>query len=77
MQPSIANFMRLSFGNIIEWYDFSLYVYFAVFVAKDFFPSHDPFVSMLLAFSAFFWGLSFALSVALLSAGSVIATTLK
>lgn len=56
MQPSIANFMRLSFGNIIEWYDFSLYVYFAVFIAKDFFPSHDPFVSMLLAFSAFFLG---------------------
>ena len=56
MQSSIANFMRLSFGNIIEWYDFSLYIYFAVFIAKDFFPNHDPFISMLLTFSAFFLG---------------------
>ncbi|MFZ9035883.1 MAG: MFS transporter [Francisellaceae bacterium] len=53
---SIKSFIRLSFGNIIEWYDFSLYIYFATFIAVDFFPSHDRFISMLLAFSTFFLG---------------------
>ncbi|WP_119343513.1 MFS transporter [Facilibium subflavum] len=56
MHKSIASFFRLSFGNIIEWYDFSLYIYFAVFIAKDFFPNHDPYVSLLLTFSTFFLG---------------------
>ncbi|MBK2125585.1 MFS transporter [Fangia hongkongensis] len=56
MSKNIAGFARLSFGNIIEWYDFSLYIYFAVFIAKDFFPSHDPYVSLLLTFATFFLG---------------------
>ncbi|WP_119327723.1 MFS transporter [Cysteiniphilum halobium] len=56
MKKSLVSFARLSFGNIIEWYDFSLYIYFAIYIAKDFFPSHDPYVSLLLTFTTFFLG---------------------
>ena len=56
MSKQLGGFVRLSFGNIIEWYDFSLYVYFAVFIARDFFPSHNAYLSMLLAFATFFVG---------------------
>ena len=52
----LSRFFKLSFGNIIEWYDFSLYIYFATFIAVDFFPSHNPFVSTLLTFATFFLG---------------------
>ena len=46
----------LSFGNILEWYDFSLYIYFAHSIAQQFFPSNDKFISYLLALSTFFIG---------------------
>ena len=46
----------LSFGNIIEWYDFSLYIYFSHTIAQQFFPSHNHFISTLLALSTFFLG---------------------
>lgn len=52
----LRNFGKLSFGNIIEWYDFSLYIYFACFIANDFFPVSTPEMKMLLAFSTFFIG---------------------
>lgn len=53
---SLVDFARLSFGNIIEWYDFSLYVYFADHIASSFFPNSNHYVSMLLVFSTFFLG---------------------
>ena len=56
MSKNIASFARLSFGNVIEWYDFSLYIYFAIFIARDFFPSNDQYVAMLLTFATFFLG---------------------
>ena len=29
-------------GNIMEWYDFAVYGYFAPIIGKHFFPSDDP-----------------------------------
>ena len=46
----------LSVGNIVEWYDFALYIYFATNIAQNFFPSTDTFVSMLGALATFFLG---------------------
>ena len=40
-------------GNVMEWYDFALYGYFATVIAKLFFPSHDEFFSLLMTFGAF------------------------
>ncbi|MCE9521588.1 MAG: MFS transporter [Alphaproteobacteria bacterium] len=41
-------------GNWLEFYDFIVYTFFAVMIGKAFFPSDDPFISLLLS-SAVFW----------------------
>lgn len=40
-------------GNALEFYDFTTYAFFAVMIGHAFFPSHDPFVSLLLSVAAF------------------------
>jgi MHS family proline/betaine transporter-like MFS transporter len=49
--------VAVSVGNALEWYDISSYGYFAVYVAKAFFPNSDATVSLLLTFGTF--GLAF------------------
>jgi len=46
-----------SIGNALEWYDISVYAYFAVYISKAFFPNDDPTTSLLLTFGTF--GLSY------------------
>ena len=43
-------------GNIIEWYDFALYGYLAPVTAQLFFPSSDPFTSLINTFAVFALG---------------------
>lgn len=40
-------------GNVLEWYDFSVYGYFAVSIGHHFFPSENPTTSLLAAFGVF------------------------
>jgi MHS family proline/betaine transporter-like MFS transporter len=40
-------------GNVLEWYDFAVYGFFAPILAAQFFPSDNPTVSLLAAFAAF------------------------
>src|SRR5690606_23928355 len=40
-------------GNVLEWYDFSVYGFFAPILAEQFFPAGDRMVSLLAAFGAF------------------------
>lgn len=40
-------------GNVLEWYDFALYGYFAPVIAALFFPSYSPSVSLISAFGVF------------------------
>jgi MFS transporter, MHS family, proline/betaine transporter len=40
-------------GNVLEWYDFAVYGFFAPILAVKFFPAADPRVSLLAAFGAF------------------------
>ena len=40
-------------GNIMEWYDFAVYGYFASIIGAQFFPSENPAVSLISAFGAF------------------------
>lgn len=44
-------------GNTLEWFDLSVYAYFAVTIGKVFFPSDDSSLSLLMAFGTF--GISF------------------
>ena len=40
-------------GNVLEFYDFTTYSFFAVMIGENFFPSKDPFISLLLAVAGF------------------------
>lgn len=40
-------------GNVLEWYDFAIYGFFAPVIAVQFFPSEDPTVSLVASFGAF------------------------
>lgn len=40
-------------GNVMEWYDFAVYGYFAMVIGRQFFPSDTPSVSLIAAFGAF------------------------
>ena len=40
-------------GNALEFYDFTTYAFFAVMIGRVFFPTHDPFISLLLSVAAF------------------------
>jgi len=40
-------------GNIMEWYDFAVYGFFASIIGVHFFPSENPAISLIAAFGAF------------------------
>ncbi len=40
-------------GNVMEWYDFGTYGFFAATLGAVFFPAHDPTVSLLASFAVF------------------------
>jgi len=40
-------------GNVLEWYDFVVYSYFATIIAKNFFPATDELAALLATFAAF------------------------
>jgi MFS transporter, MHS family, proline/betaine transporter len=40
-------------GNVLEWYDFAIYGYFAASIGRAFFPREDPVAQVLAAFGIF------------------------
>ena len=40
-------------GNVLEWYDFGVYVFFATTIAHTFFPSANPTAALLSSFAVF------------------------
>jgi MHS family proline/betaine transporter-like MFS transporter len=44
-------------GNAIEFYDFIIYAYLAVYFAHHFFPSHDPVTALIASYGAFATGM--------------------
>lgn len=53
MFKQVKTTFKNSFGNIIEWYDFSLYGYFATVISAQFFSQQDDFVALIATFGAF------------------------
>src|SRR6516164_1306072 len=43
-------------GNVLEWYDFAIYGYFASAIGRQFFPHEDAVAQLLLAFGVFALG---------------------
>ncbi len=53
-QSSHARVLAAGFiGNVLEWYDFAVYGFFAPTIGALFFPSDDPSTSLIAAFGAF------------------------
>ncbi|MCK5708896.1 MAG: MFS transporter, partial [Deltaproteobacteria bacterium] len=40
-------------GNVLEWYDFAVFGYFAPIIASQFFPEDDPVAGLINAFGVF------------------------
>jgi MHS family proline/betaine transporter-like MFS transporter len=40
-------------GNVLEWFDFAIYGYFAIAIGRTFFPHQDPVAQLLSAFGVF------------------------
>jgi len=52
--PSLPKIIIIGLiGNMMEWYDFAVYGYFAMIIGKLFFPMTDPAVSLIASFGAF------------------------
>jgi MFS transporter, MHS family, proline/betaine transporter len=56
-QPLSKVIVAATIGNVLEWFDFLVYGYFAVTIAEVFFPTGNPTISLLITFGAF--GLSY------------------
>jgi MHS family proline/betaine transporter-like MFS transporter len=56
MAPRTANrsaIVGACIGNLLEWYDFTVYALFATYIANSFFPSHDPGAALVKTFLTF------------------------
>ena len=52
--PSLGkNMVGGVIGNVLEWYDFGVFGYFAPIIGAQFFPSEDPMASLINAFGVF------------------------
>src|SRR5947209_14775093 len=52
--PSLRRtIVAATIGNVLEWFDFVVYGFFAVTIAEVFFPAGNPTVSLLITFGAF------------------------
>jgi MHS family proline/betaine transporter-like MFS transporter len=54
VRPSLRRvIVAATIGNVLEWFDFLVYGFFAVTIAEVFFPASDPTVSLLITFGTF------------------------
>ena len=57
-QSVVKSLLSSSIGNVLEWYEYTLYAYFATVISKLFFPMENHYVAMLITFSTFAIGLA-------------------
>jgi len=55
---AIKSILSSSVGNVLEWYEYTLYAYFAAVISKLFFPQDNHFIAMLMTFATFAVGLA-------------------
>lgn len=53
-------FIGATSGHLIEWYDYGVYGFLAVYIGQAFFVSEDPTTSLLSSFAAFALSFLFA-----------------
>src|SRR4030088_1520085 len=52
-REKIKDVIRVASGNFLEQYDFFVFPYYARYIATTFFPSADPFASLMATFATF------------------------
>jgi MHS family proline/betaine transporter-like MFS transporter len=52
MTHSAQTLRASAYGNFLEWFDFTLYGFFALAIGSNFFPSSDPMLSALASYTA-------------------------
>jgi MFS transporter, MHS family, citrate/tricarballylate:H+ symporter len=52
-REKIWDIVRVASGNFLEMYDFSVYGYFAIYIARTFFPTGNAFSSLMLSLGTF------------------------
>ena len=52
MTHSAQTLRASAYGNFLEWFDFTLYGFFALAIGSNFFPSSDPLLSALASYTA-------------------------
>src|SRR3984893_1268463 len=50
---TVGSVVRVASGNFLEMYDLMVYAYYASYIAKDIFPSSNPFASLMLTLGTF------------------------
>lgn len=50
---AIKSALSSSIGNVLEWYEYTLYAYFATVISALFFPTENHYISMMLTFGTF------------------------
>src|SRR5215216_6167529 len=55
-QPALRTAAAGLIGNVLEWFDFAVYGYFASDIGRQFFPQSSPAAQQLLAFAVFALG---------------------
>src|SRR5689334_1577641 len=55
-QSALRTAMAGLIGNVLEWFDFAVYGYFASDIGRQFFPGSSPTAQQLLAFAVFALG---------------------
>lgn len=54
LPPSLTRIILIGLiGNVVEWYDFAIFGYFASVIGNQFFPSSSPSTSLIASFGAF------------------------
>jgi MHS family proline/betaine transporter-like MFS transporter len=51
--PTLRTSLAGGIGNLLEWYDFAVFGYFAPFMSAQFFPSDDPVSALINTFGVF------------------------
>lgn len=54
----VRSVLSSSVGNVLEWYEYTLYAYFATVISSLFFPISNPYTSMIMTFATFAIGLA-------------------
>ena len=52
-KPAIMTVVRIASGNFLEMYDFMVFGYYAAAIGRTFFPSSNPFLSLMLSLGTF------------------------